>query len=216
VDVLSLGTGFFLGFRHSFDPDHLAAVSQFASADPRASRGLVFGLRWGAGHGAAVLLLGAALVPAGLSIGGGYERAAEILVGLVLIGLALWRLYNLMAVEHAHPHRHGDGVEHVHAHHHGGSHVHSHAPTLTGFIHGSAGIVGVIALLPLSSGTWLERAFLLGVFCAGSLLSMGIFGALASRLFGSFGAAGRWLRAAAGITAIAGLLLGVFWIARSL
>jgi hypothetical protein len=216
MDILSLGTGFFLGLRHSLDPDHVAAVAQFASADPRPSRGLLFGLRWGAGHGAAVLLLGAALVPAGLSIGGRYEHAAEILVGVVLIGLALWRLYHLLAVEHVHPHRHADGVEHVHPHQHGASHVHTHAPTATGFVHGSAGVLGVIALLPLASGGWLERAFLLLAFCAGSLLSMGLFGAFAARLFASFSSAGRWLWLAAGTTAVAGFALGVLWIARSL
>jgi len=216
LDLLSLGTGFFLGLRHSFDPDHVAAVAQFASADPRPSRGLLFGLRWGAGHGIAVLLLGAALVPAGLSIGVGYERGAEIAVGIVLIGLAAWRLYALGALEHVHPHRHADGVAHVHPHRHGASHVHTHAPTLTGLVHGSAGVIGVIALLPLSSGSRLERAFLLVAFCAGSLLSMGLFGAFAGRLFGSFSSAGRWLRLAAGATAVAGLALGVFWIARNI
>ncbi len=216
MDILSLGTGFLLGLRHSFEPDHVAAVAQFASAEPRPSRGLLFGLRWGAGHGLAMLLLGAALVPAGLTLGAGYERGAEIAVGILLIGLAGWRLFTLLTLQHVHEHRHADGVAHAHPHRHGGGHVHTHAPTLTGFVHGSAGALGVLALLPLSSGNWLGRSLLVVAFGAGSLLSMGLFGAFAGRLFGSFSSAGHWLRVAAGATAVAGLALGVFWIARNI
>ena len=216
MDLLGVGTGFFLGLRHSLAPDHLAAVAQFASADPRPTRGRAFGLRWGAGHALAVLLLGAALVPAGLPIGPTYERYAEMLVGVLLIGLAIWRLLALRFEEHEHSHRHADGIVHAHPHHHGLGHIHTHAPTATGFVHGSAGVIGVLAILPLGSGGPAERAFRLVAFSAGSLISMGVFGALAGRLYEASARRRRALRWATGTTAVAGFALGVLWIVASI
>jgi ABC-type nickel/cobalt efflux system permease component RcnA len=215
VDALALGTGFVLGLRHSLDPDHMAALAQFASAQPAPRRGLLFGLRWGAGHSIAVLLLGAVLVPAGIGLGAGYERAAEVAVGLMLVGLALWRLRSLVSTEHVHPHRHADGTVHSHPHRHGRGHVHAHAPTAAGFVHGVAGMVGVLALTPLAEGA-LGRALVILAFAAGSIVSMGLFGALAGRLFASLDAAPKALRAAAGLTAAAGLAIGLLWIQRAL
>lgn len=220
MDALALGTGFFLGLRHSLDPDHVAALAQFASADPVARRGLALGLRWGAGHAAAVLALGALLVPAGLGLGPGYEPVAERVVGVMLIGLAAWRLWSLARAEHVHAHRHSDGTIHAHPHVHGRGHVgvghlHAHAPTATGFVHGAAGVVGVLALVPLSDGGATGRALLIAAFAAGSVLSMGLFGALAGRAYASMGARPRLRRAAARLTALGGLAIGVLWLARA-
>ncbi len=218
MDALALGTGFFLGLRHSLDPDHVAALAQFASVDPTGRRGLRFGLRWGLGHAAAVLVLGAWLVPTGF--GTGYEAAAERLVGSMLIGLALWRLAALLATEHLHEHRHADGTVHAHLHRHGRGHagvghLHAHAATATGFVHGAAGMVTVLALLPLADGGAPARALLLSCFAAGSVLSMGLFGALAGRLYAALGASPRLLRFGASLTALSGLALGVVWLLRS-
>jgi High-affinity nickel-transport protein len=215
LDALALGTGFVLGLRHSLDPDHVAAVTQFVSAEPDTARGLAFGLRWGAGHSLAVVLLGALLVPAWLGVAAGHERGAEIAVGLMLVGLALWRLRSLVSIAHVHEHRHANGEVHTHAHRHGRGHVHAHAPTATGFAHGVAGIVGVLALTPLADGP-LGRALVVLAFAAGSVVSMGLFGALAGRLFASLGSRPRALRAAAGFAAAAGLAVGLLWIGRAL
>ncbi len=214
MDGLALGTGFVLGLRHSLDPDHVAALAQFASAEPAARRGLVFGLRWGAGHSLAIALLGALLAPASFRLGAGYERVAEIAVGALLVGLAVWRLRALVSSEHVHQHRHGDGTVHAHPHRHWRGHVHAHAPTATGFAHGAAGIIGVLALTPLAEGP-LGRALVVLAFAAGSVVSMGLFGALAGRLFASLGARPKALRAAAGLTAAAGLAVGLLWIGRA-
>ncbi|HET7293666.1 MAG TPA: hypothetical protein VFM88_14675 [Vicinamibacteria bacterium] len=216
MDGLAVGTGFLLGLRHSLDPDHVGALAQFASAEPAPRRGLRFGLRWGAGHAAAVVLLGLLLVPAGLRLGASYERAAEAGVGAMLVGLALWRLRGLAATEHEHEHRHSDGTVHAHPHRHGLDHVHAHAPTAVGFAHGAAGVVGVLAIVPLASGDATARAFVVLAFAAGSVLSMGLFGTLAGRVFAALGARPRALRAGAGLTAVAGLCLGLLWILRAL
>lgn len=218
MDPLALGTGFFFGLRHSLDPDHVAALAQFASAEPAPRRGLAFGLRWGGGHALAVIVMGVLLVPTGLGLDRGYERAAERLVGLMLMGLAAWRLRAVLRTEHGHEHRHADGTVHAHPHRHGHGHqgighVHPHAPTAAGFVHGAAGVVGVLALLPLAGGGALERALLIAAFAAGSVLSMGLFGAVAGHLYAGLGAQPLRLRVAGATTAIAGLALGAVWLA---
>jgi sulfite exporter TauE/SafE len=181
VTALAVGTVFFLGLRHSLEPDHMAALAHFASADPRPLRGLGFGLRWGAGHAAAVLILGVALVAFDLPSWRGFETAAEIAVGLTLIGLALWRIATLLYTRHEHAHQHANGVVHSHPHRHAFGHLHAHGPTLTGVVHGAAGAFGVLALLPSAHSAG-SRVLLLLVFGLGSLASMGAFGLLAARL----------------------------------
>jgi sulfite exporter TauE/SafE len=211
MDPLTLGTGFLFGLRHSLEPDHVTALAHFASSDPRPRRGAAFGLRWGLGHALAVVALGGLLLPLGLHLGGRFERAAEVAVGVTLVALALWRLLSLALRKHDHVHRH-DGLVHSHPHRHGLGHLHAHAPTLTGVVHGTSGVIGVLALLPLSPSLS-GRILTLVAFSLGSLLSMGLLGLLAGRLYAH---AARWHRLATLLTAVVGLSLGAVWIARNI
>ncbi len=211
MNALALGTVFFLGLRHSLEPDHMTALAHFASADPRPLRGMGFGLRWGAGHAAAVMLLGAAVSLLRLPALGRFENAAEVAVGVTLIALALWRLGTLLFTRHDHAHAHG-GLVHAHPHRHAFGHLHSHGPTLTGLVHGASGALGVFAVLPTVSSP-LARLALLAVFGLGSLLSMGVFGLVAARLYAAIPG---WQRPAGFVTAAFGLVLGGVWIASHL
>src|SRR5439155_18357419 len=91
-----LATAFGLGLVHSFDVDHLCAVTSFAghARDARAAFGL--GVRWAIGHTAALLLFGLALV-AGKAVAPGWVNSfTETLVGLALIGVGLWVIRDVM------------------------------------------------------------------------------------------------------------------------
>jgi cell shape-determining protein MreD len=57
---------------------------------------------------------------------------------------------------------------------------------------------------------------LIVAFAAGSVLSMGLFGFLAGRIYARLGARPRVLQVAAAVTAAVGLAIGVLWISRSL
>src|SRR5207249_3012430 len=48
------GLGLLLGFRHAFEPDHLAAVSTLASRQGRLLDACRLGLAWALGHSASV------------------------------------------------------------------------------------------------------------------------------------------------------------------
>ncbi len=86
TELLSLGgVGLILGFRHAFEPDHLAAVSTLATKQGGWRAAARLGAAWGAGHsasvGAAVLLL----VLLDLRLPEALHRAAELLVAALLI-----------------------------------------------------------------------------------------------------------------------------------
>jgi ABC-type nickel/cobalt efflux system permease component RcnA len=208
--VLSLATGFFLGVRHCFEPDHLTAVAHFASAARSPREGLRSGLLWGLGHAAAVLLVGLAL--SGLPrLAPGFEAMAERGVGATLIVLAAWRWRTFRRRGHVHEHGHDGGLVHTHAHAHHEGHVHAHIPALTGLVHGAAGAAGIAAALSFAAAP-VSIPALAAAFGAGTLAAMGAAGWLSARLYASASTAG-WERPVVMATILCGFTLGVFWIA---
>lgn len=76
-DTIALLTALTAGFVHALEADHRTAVTTFVSRRPRPLEAPVFGLRWGLGHSAAIVVLG------GLESGWG-----------ALLGLGLWLLFS--------------------------------------------------------------------------------------------------------------------------
>src|SRR5216117_1700879 len=81
------GLGLLLGFRHAFEPDHLAAVSTLATRQGRLLDACRLGLAWALGHTASVGVVVGAIVLFGLRLPDRLWPAADILVALLLIGL---------------------------------------------------------------------------------------------------------------------------------
>ena len=117
------------------DPDHLTAVSTLIADRARrpAPRGAA-----GAGLGRSGTrrrssLLGLPIVLFKSSLPGALQRAAEVLVGLVIVGLALRLLMRWRdGAFHAHEHRHG-ALRHRHVHPHAARarpRTHGHQPEL--------------------------------------------------------------------------------------
>jgi hypothetical protein len=207
MPALTYVTAFFLGVRHCFEPDHLTAIAQITSASPSPRHGLRAGLLWGLGHGLSVLVLGVALSAVWSQLSH-VDTHAERAVGLTLIALSLWRLWDRHS-RHEHTHEHSDGIVHSHPHAHGGAHGHWHAPTLTGLVHGAAGAVGVAVLLSLAAPGAVAAAA--AAFSLGALLAMGVAGWLAAH-FQARAAARGWGPRLTQVTAAWGLLLGLFWL----
>jgi ABC-type nickel/cobalt efflux system permease component RcnA len=198
--LVALLVALLLGLRHATDPDHLTAVSTLVLTQDRhgGRRAAVLGLAWGAGHALTLLALGLPVVLAGRFLPEAVQRAAELAVGLLIMGLALrllvrWR----RGYFHAHPHSHGD-LWHAHPHVHEGEsqqehpdhHEHAHPEQLgrsplaafgIGLVHGVGGSAGA-GLLLLSAIHDRETAVAaLVVFAVGTALSM----AGASLVFGT-------------------------------
>ncbi len=203
-------------------PDHLAAVLPFAARAKK--RAATVGLAWGLGHGASVLVLGglAQLLRGSVDVES-ISGAAEMLVGVFLVGLGAWTLYSTRTlVVHQHGHEHdGDEHEHTHVHvgdktvghpHHEskGKHGHRHSAFLFGGLHGLAGTGHLFGVLPALMLEGAAAWAYLGAFLVGSVFAMVGFAALTGRFLSSTGLRLRWTLAASGVFSIA---IGCVWIA---
>jgi len=92
---LALLSAAILGFRHGFDYDHIAAISDITSVQNTGKRAMQLGLLYALGHAVTVAVLGSAVVFFGLSLPRGIDRIAERLVGLTLVVLGLYVLSSL-------------------------------------------------------------------------------------------------------------------------
>jgi ABC-type nickel/cobalt efflux system permease component RcnA len=204
--ALALLVAVLLGVRHATDPDHLTAVSSLILGRARGGsrRAAVLGLSWGLGHALTLTALGLPFVLFGDALPARVEQAAEIAIGLLIIGLAVrllvrWR----RGYFHVHPHRHGELVHahpHVHersphaGHDHARAHEHPHAEALgrtplaafgIGLVHGVGGSAGAGILLVGTIADPAAAALALAVFAVATAVAMGAatlaFGHLLSR-----------------------------------
>lgn len=213
--MFALATGFLLGSLHAFDADHVVAVSNFAVRRPTPRAALGFGVRWSAGHGGVVIVVGTALVLLGRSLPDASGMWLERVVGLSLIGLGAWTIASARKL-HAHEHAHDDGTRHVHLHSHvaSESHRHSHAATAVGALHGLAGTAPVVALLPIATleSVWAAGAYLL-LFALGTLIAMSLYAMFAGVLVGKAASASQRLaRGIAYATGAASAVIGAVWL----
>jgi hypothetical protein len=86
----------FLGFRHGFDYDHIAAITDIAGVQARVSTTMRLGLMYALGHAATVAILGSVVIGFKLALPYGMDRWAERFVGLTLILLAIYVLSTLI------------------------------------------------------------------------------------------------------------------------
>ncbi|WP_433973526.1 hypothetical protein [Tunturiibacter lichenicola] len=85
-----------LGFRHGFDYDHIAAISDITSVQQKPSSAMRLGLLYAAGHAAMIALLGSLVVLFQLALPHRLDSWAERLVGLTLIVLAIYVMGSLV------------------------------------------------------------------------------------------------------------------------
>jgi cytochrome c biogenesis protein CcdA len=85
-----------LGFRHGFDYDHIAAISDITSVQQKASIAMRLGLLYALGHATMIALLGGIVILFQLSLPPTLDSWAERLVGLTLIVLGIYVLGRLV------------------------------------------------------------------------------------------------------------------------
>jgi ABC-type nickel/cobalt efflux system permease component RcnA len=219
------GIGLALGFRHAFEPDHLAVVSTLATrqASPLAAARL--GLAWAVGHTTSVGVVVAAIITLGIRFPPSLWPVADLLVGALLIALGgsvLYRYWRGGWHLHAHSHGTGDEDAHLHLHSHAESpaHGHAHPPAdlrrslAFGLLHGLAGSAAILVLLVAAAPT---RGAQLAYFLAfGTGTAVGMLG-VSLTLAGLVKAASRrgagWARAlhlgSAAASIVAGAVLAV-------
>ena len=218
-----------LGCLHGLGADHLMAIAAL-SVDGREASGrrphpVRVAFAFALGH-AVLLAAGAGLVLVlGWQIPVLVERTGEIVGGLLLIGLGAFTLWVAAGRRlYGHAHAHGDPLHsHWHLHlgdprRHPAAAFHSHVPGVLGAIFAVSGLRALTMMAPVGGaggdvvGSAAALLYFVGVFAAGILLSMSLFGIVLSRLLGSVWVARRAGQGAAVVTALASIGLGVYWI----
>ncbi len=105
-----LGAGAFagalaFGFRHGFDWDHLAALTDLTGSQTSRRRSMWLGTLYAFGHAAMVLFLGAVAVLFGQFVSAGLDAALGRVVGVSLVGLGLWMAWTIVRTRGAAPMR---------------------------------------------------------------------------------------------------------------
>jgi len=174
------GLGLLLGFRHAFEPDHLAAVSTLATRQGRLLDACRLGLAWALGHTASVAVVVGAIVLFGLRLPDRLWPAADLLVALLLIGLGGSVILRYARGRwHLHVHSHA-GAPHLHLHSHAQGTLHEHAHPQGdarrslgfGLLHGLAGSAAILVLLVAAAPTRAAQLAYFVSFAAGTMIGM--------------------------------------------
>jgi nickel/cobalt transporter (NicO) family protein len=226
-----LASALFFGFLHGLGADHLMAIAALSvggaaeTAAVRRTRALSVAVRFACGH-ALLLAVGAtAFLALGWSLPIIFERAGEVLGGVLLIVLGAVGLW-AVRTGHVYGHTHVHGSEptpHWHLHvgrrdRHPLPSAHSHLPTILGAAFALSSLRALITLAPfggpLGSTPIPMVVTMIVVFGVGILLSMSLFGVALARVM-STAVTVRLGRAAAALMAVASIALGAFWIASA-
>ncbi len=207
------GLGLLLGFRHAFEPDHLAAVSTLATRQGRVLDACRLGLAWALGHTASVGVVVGAIVLFGLHLPDRLWPAADFLVALLLIALGGSVILRYARGRwHMHAHSHDTGAAtpagpadpagphlHLHSHAHGEAHVHVHPPGDArrslgfGLLHGLAGSAAILVLLVAAAPTRAAQLAYFVAFACGTMIGMLLVSSsLASLVRLASGRGARW------------------------
>lgn len=228
---LALLSAAILGFRHGFDYDHIAAISDITIVQTSAKRSMQLGLLYALGHAATVAVLGSAVIFFQLSLPRGIDRIAERLVGLTLVFLGIYVLGSLFKGDYVPK---GRFVLLAHSvkwlHWKAKSHWHTHeipkpTPSNWNYNRKSVFVIGVVHGLGAETPSQLlifllaanlggvSKGFLgLGMFLLGLLAMNTVMTASAAGLFGFSTRTPKIQYAITAITAVYSLVVGVIFL----
>lgn len=170
-----------LGIKHSFDADHLVAVSGLLTNSPNTKRTSVLSVSWALGHMLTASILTIVLYSFKETILDDLLVNMEILVPFMLIIIALFTIAWEFDLLHFHRHEHTqENIQQSKEH----SHFHFHLPKFSdhgtmigiGFIHGIASNDELLLLFTLTLGITDLGGILIGVF----LFSIGVIAGMVS------------------------------------
>lgn len=153
LESTAFGAALVFGFRHGFDWDHLAALTDLTGSQARPRRGMFLATLYALGHAAMILLLGVLAIVFAARLPASVDSVVERFVGASLIVLAVWIAWTALRTRGAPPMRsrwmllisalrralrrarpsQTVVIEHDHDHGHGhGDRLHEHAHGLDG------------------------------------------------------------------------------------
>ena len=197
--AIGIVLGLLVGLRHSFEPDHLTAVSTLVGDTHDLRGGALLGALWGIGHTVALVIVGGILVLVGASLPARAGVAFELGVAAMLLALGVRAV--VVAFRAAHPAR-----DHRHA-------VRSLAwrPLAVGLVHGLAGSGALTAIVFAELPGAGARLLYMTLFGLGSVAGMAFASGAAGatlRVVARSAGARRSLGLATGLLSVA---VGVLW-----
>lgn len=171
--VLSLA----LGFKHSYDADHLVAVSNLLTRSRSLRRAAWMSISWAAGHMITATLVTVVLYAFRETLLREFLAHLELAVAVMLVVIGAIGLLVEFGLLHRHLHRHEDR-EHVHAHLHL-THAQEHRTMFgIGVVHGLASNDELLILFGASLSVTSLAGILggVGVFSLGVVAGMVVFG----------------------------------------
>jgi len=171
-----------LGFKHSYDADHLVAVSNFLARSTSLRKTTLMSVSWAAGHMATASIITVLLYLGRDAFLRDVLGPLEIAVAVMLIALGLlslaWEFEILPKFGHAHRHRHDEEAEHEHVHVHPRPYRDHGAMFGIGIVHGLASNDELLILFVSALSVTSLAGLILGVavFSAGVVIGMISFG----------------------------------------
>ena len=174
--IVILLTGLALGLAHSFDPDHIVAVSTLLCNSKSIRKSVSSATVWGVGHSAVLFLVGVFVLILRVEIPQNVVNLFDGAAGVLLIVLGIYvivplimsraKLHSEVEKEHSHIHQHDHSYhDHKHTHSENG-HSHIHKSAITGALQGLGGSAALmlVTLTTVSSViTGLAFIFIFGV-----------------------------------------------------
>ena len=170
-----------LGIKHSFDADHLVAVSSLLTRSPTIKNTASLSISWALGHMVTASIITIILFTFKETLFKDFLANLDILVPLMLIVIAILTIAFEFDLIHFHKHKHtshGTNIEKEHSHVHThilGSKRRDHTAMIgIGFIHGIASNDELLLLLTLTFGFQDLVGILIGVlvFTLGVIIGM--------------------------------------------
>ena len=212
--TLLLGT--LAGFRHAFEPDHVAAVSTLVTEQPEPLRAARLGIWWGLGHTTALAALGLALALLDATVPGRLEQAFELGVAVMLFALGAKNVRHALVWQDR-----DDSLVHrwFGLHTHSGLRAHLHVgrrtfvlrPLTIGLVHGLAGSGALTALALSTLPTTSMRLFYTVLFGLASTFGMATVSGLAGLSLARFTPSERVLNTVSMLTGVLSIPVAAVW-----
>lgn len=231
MSIFSISRPLLAGILHSFEPDHVTAVSVLAAENAiknrKTSLGIVFrASQWALGHSVTLLLFGivALLFKSSLQLFvKDISSWAEMCVGpiMIILGIqAIKRNHKINALISTHKkideHDHLDSNP-IHLHGKSGEEIAVNPLNRSfwvGMLHGLAGTGGVLTSALIISATTLGESIMILVFeSLGIIIAMGVYSyvliSTMSRFLEKNMVVFKWMN---GVAGLASVLIGCYWI----
>jgi high-affinity nickel-transport protein len=208
--------GLLVGLRHSFEPDHLTAVSTLVGEARGARSGALLGAVWGIGHTIALVAVGTVLMVIGATLPARAAAVFELGVAAMLLVLGARAIVAAVrtGAEHHHVHTEDSAQPAPHA---GPPHIHvgvrtlAWRPLVVGLVHGLAGSGALTAIVFADLPGAGARLLYMTLFGLGSIAGMALASGAAGATLGVVARSGAARRGLGVVTGLLSIAVGVLW-----